>query len=115
MKKLFSALLLTVSITIGFSFTPNYLTTCTAPQNVAITSINGGDISFDWDNCTGGCTEYKVKFYRYEDSYSSGTYLTSNSAFSFSNLPDGTYDFYFATVCDGQASSFIIIEETISN
>jgi hypothetical protein len=115
MKKLFSALLLSVSITIGFSFTPIYFTTCTAPQNVAVTSLNGGNISFDWDDCMGGCTQYLLKYYRQEDSYSSGNHLTSSSTFSFSNLPDGTYDFYFATVCDGQISPFIIVEENISN
>ncbi|MEO1258841.1 MAG: fibronectin type III domain-containing protein [Bacteroidota bacterium] len=91
----------------------NLLIECSAPQNVAATSINAGNISFDWDDCSGGCTEYKVKYHREEDSYSSSEFTTSSSAFSFSNLPDGTYDFYFSTVCGGDASSLIIIEEIV--
>ena len=85
------------------------------PQNVAATSISGGDISFDWDDCTGGCTGYKVKYVWQEDLYASPEFTTSNSSYSFSGLPTGTYDFYFSTVCEGTVSSFIGIEEQIVN
>ena len=115
MKSFFSALFLTVSISIGFAFTEFSTLTCTAPQNVATTLNSGGDISFDWDDCTGSCTEYKVKYVRQGDQYTSSEYTTSVSSFSFTGLTTGTYDFYFYTVCGTQVSPFITIEENILN
>ncbi len=115
MKNYFSALVLFVSLIIGQAFTTTAPLVCNTPQNVSTTSIDQGDISFDWDDCSGGCTEYKLKYYREEDSFGSEEYTASNSSFSFINLPTGSYKFYFATDCSGQISSFIIIEENIVN
>ncbi len=114
MKNYFSAIVLFATLFIGQAFTSPEKVVCNTPQNASTVSINQGDISFDWDDCLGGCTEFKVKYFRENDSYWSSEFNTSISSYSFTGLPSGTYNFYFATVCGGQASSFIIIEETIN-
>jgi len=117
MKKSLIFLLLVLPLAFGFSGLKNDKTTactCSAPSNVELTFQDSGSISFDWDDC--GCfgfTEFKVKYTRAEDHYSSPEYSTGSSNYSFSNLPSGTYDFYFKTVCGSEGSSFIVIEDQI--
>ena len=115
MKRLFSCIIFTLTFIIGYSFHSQLSLECTAPQNVNTASILGGNISFDWDNCTGSCTEYAIYYVREEGSYYSPEFTTSSSDISFSNLEDGTYDFYFVTVCGSERSAAIVIEEFISN
>ena len=111
--KSFFIVFLSFCFTILFAKPADFFKVCASPQNVAVTSLNVGNVSFDWDDCSGGCTEYKVNYTRREDSYTSSDFITANSAISFSSLTDGTYDFYFYTVCGSQTSSFIVVEEII--
>ncbi len=104
---------LTVLLPLFFAFTnpESPETTCPAPANVYVTATSPGSVSFDWDDC--GCTGngYKVKYLRQSDGYNSPEYSTSSSAFTFSGLQAGTYDFIFKTVCGGESSGFVIIED----
>ena len=97
----------------AFGFTaPNQdVTTCDTPSNVQKTASSSGSISFDWD-ATSGAIEYKL-YYVKEGSLPSSYFYTSNTDYTFSSLPAGNYSFYFATVCDGSISSFIVIEDHI--
>ena len=110
---------ITFVLSICFSFfiatTSTSLLECGPPQNVSTTVINAGNISFDWDDCTDGCSEYLVHYTREEDGYVSSEYSTGISAFAFTNLPAGNYDFYFTTVCESGRSAAIIVEEIIAN
>ena len=113
MKKHFSLSIFLFIAIIGFSFTPEKEDSCSTPQNVSVTSIDRGDITFDWDDCIS-CNGYIVKYYHEEGNYWSGNFSTTSSTISFTELPSGNYDFYFATDCGTVISSFIIIEEQIA-
>lgn len=85
--------------------------TCQAP-NATVTGFSSGSVSFSWDGVEGA-TAYKVYYVRKDDNYTSQEYTTGNTSIAFSELPSGTYDFYFATVCGGQTSSFLILSDLI--
>jgi hypothetical protein len=115
MKKI--SILLTIAIFSFFSFNTvdsnvNDLT-CDSPDNVTVRSQTSTSITFDWDACSGGCDGYLV-YYQKHGSSPSGNFSTDDPAITFSNLPAGTYDFYFATKCTGGGiSSFIVIEDQV--
>ncbi|HFA49277.1 MAG TPA: hypothetical protein ENJ95_09695 [Bacteroidetes bacterium] len=110
--------MLTLSGALFFAFTTapektSPVGACAAPANVVVTSNSGGSISFDWDKCEGDCTEFKTWYVSQGQARESSS--GSGSTVSFSNLAAGTYDFYFTTLCGGQTSAAIIIEENIVN
>ncbi|HFA52129.1 MAG TPA: hypothetical protein ENJ95_24190 [Bacteroidetes bacterium] len=84
---------------------------CPSPVNVSVTDQYAGAISFDWEDCVGGCNSYSV-WYETGD-YTSQQYLTNNSDISYSGLSAGTYDFYFVTDCGGAKSDAIVIEDRL--
>ena len=113
MKKTIFLILFAFALTFSFANETEDEVTCNPPANVTTVAQSAGSVSFDWDDCTGGCTEYKVWYVRQDDGYTSNKVTTSASDISFSGLADGTYDFYFATVCAGGVSSIIGVEELI--
>ncbi|MBK8566133.1 MAG: hypothetical protein IPN76_23020 [Saprospiraceae bacterium] len=116
MTKFFLMLLLAAPTFFGFTAANESDLTCPLTTGVFTANKSGGDISFDWNNCSGGCVQYLVKYIRRQDNYQSQEFTTGTSAYSFSNLPSGNYDFYFATDCGGGSTSgWIIIEELIIN
>lgn len=95
----------------GFSTPVAVEATCPAP-NVTITDKDSGFVSFAWD-AVSGASAYKVYYYRSEDNYTSSEFTTGSTSFSFSSLPAGTYDFYFATNCGGVTSGYIVVEDIL--
>lgn len=87
------------------------LGSCPEP-GVSITGASAGSISFAW-NAVTGASGYKIWFVRHSDNYTSPVYRTSNTTYSFSGLPSGTYDFYFQTECDSSESASFVIEEVV--
>ena len=81
--------------------------TCPGP-NVSITSQSSGSISFAWD-AVSGATGYKVWYIR-NGSDGSQEFGTGSTTMSFSNLPSGSYDFYFETVC-AEGGGYVIIDD----
>lgn len=105
---LFSLFLVTVFAMPGVPVRVNPVVvdiSCPAP-NVSITSQSSGSISFAWD-AVSGATGYKVWYVR-NGSDGSQEYGTSSTSFNFSNLPSGSYDFYFETVCSGGGGILIV-------
>lgn len=84
---------------------------CPAPQ-VSVTGLSTGSASFSW-NVVNEASEYVVFYVRQADQYTSQQTYTPNTSITFSGLPTGVYDFYFATVCGSEVSSYIIIEDLI--
>lgn len=115
MKNVFFIFALLVSFFIGAAFVAVPVDNCPSPQNVSVISKIGGNIHFDWEDCSGGCDGYVVKYVRQEDGFASSLLNTDVSSCAFNNLITGTYNFYFAVQCGGQVSSFIIVQETIIN
>ena len=108
---LFNACLLLaflVPVQIGQASEPVTSLLCPGP-NVSITARSSGSVSFAWD-AVSGALSYKVWYHRQEDSYTSGEFTTGGTSISFSDLPTGTYTFYFASVCTGGLSDIIIID-----
>lgn len=95
----------------GFSTPVTTEVTCPAP-NVSITDKTASSVSFAWD-AVSGASVYKVYYYRSEDNYTSSEFTTGSASISFSNLPAGTYDFYFATNCGGVTSEYIVVEDIL--
>ena len=97
----------------SFSFAINYSAfamSCPAPQNVTKVAEDSSSISFDWNNC---CTGQYFQVYYIKDGNQSAVYSTSNSEFNFSNLTEGTYEFYFHSNCGGVLSAPIIVVDDI--
>jgi len=90
-------------------------TTCPSPTNVHVVSKNGGTITFDWNDCGCVLNDYKVKFTRISDSYTSPEYSAGTSDYTYSSLPSGSYVFYFWTECESESSEAIVIEDVIEN
>lgn len=85
--------------------------TCPAP-NVTVTDRTATSIGFAWDSVAGG-TVYKVWYTREEDNYTSSVITTGSHTISFTNLPAGTYTFYFSTVCPGESSTNYVFEDIL--
>lgn len=111
MKKMIFLVLFAMTMALGFA--NEFETTCDAPNNVVVVSKSSGSISFDWDDCSGGCVEYEVRYVRLSDNYVSSWRTASSSNYSFTGLPDGGYEFQFRTVCVGDVSGFIVIEDNV--
>lgn len=82
------------------------------PPNVSISGQSSNSVSFVWDSVLGA-SGYKVWYYRVEDHYTSSETTTGNNSIVYSNLPAGTYIFYFATVCGGETSQPAIVDDLI--
>lgn len=84
---------------------------CPEPTNVQVVAETGSSITFDWDDC--GCATPTYQVYYKRGSYTSAEYTTTDSRFTFSGLSAGNYSFFFYTVCGAEASSMIIIVDTM--
>lgn len=104
-------LLFLVPVASGIAQTHSVEVTCIAPT-VSKTGQTAGSVSFSWD-AVSGATEYVVWYVRKEDNYSSAVMHTSNTSINVSGLSTGTYIFYFATVCGGGTSDYVIIDDII--
>ena len=112
MKKLLFFLALFLPFTFGFSMPEvENLTTCSDPANVSVVSKTSSSISFDWDDCGCGQTEYRV--YYVQGEYVSPESSTTSSSFTYTGLSAGTYSFYFYTVCGAEVSGFVVLEDTL--
>ena len=108
--KLLLLLVFLAPVRAGFSLSPAVKVTCD-PPNVSITDKSSGTVSFAWDPVQYGNT-YKIWYHRSEDDYTSSQTTTGSTTITYSNLPAGTYDFYFMTVC-GEGNSIIVIEDDL--
>lgn len=95
----------------GMATAPISNCSCPAPT-VTIVSHTSGAISFSWD-FIDAATAYEVWYTRSEDSFISQKTNTTNNSIGFSNLPSGTYVFYFTSVCGGETSAIIIADDLI--
>lgn len=95
----------------AFSAATEPAVTCPAP-NVSITEQTLTSIHFAWDQVSGGAV-YKVWYVRQEDNYTSSQISTCSGSISFTNLPAGTYDFHFVTVCTGETSTNYVVEDIL--
>ena len=96
-----------------FSHVETTTTTCPAPTNVQADPIEDGFI-LDWDNCLcSSFDSYKLQYYRHEDSYTSSVYSTGSSTYTFSNLPNGTYDISVWIDCGTEVGEAIVIEDLV--
>jgi hypothetical protein len=113
MKKYFFLLMFALPAAFGFtpSTQPAQDLACSAPTNAHKTFSASGAITFAWD-AMSGAVEYKLYYVKQGGSPSSYFY-TTNTNYAFTGLAAGNYSFYFATVCDGGVSSFIVIEDHI--
>ena len=90
---------------------PVVATTC--PElGVSITSRSGSNISFGWAPVEG-VGSYQISYYCKETNQSSGVVTTGSCSITFTNLPPGTYTFYFNPVCGGGASEYYIIDDIL--
>lgn len=96
----------------GFTATP--VCTCDPPYDLSLTMPISNQASFVWNSNEQGAA-YKVWYYREEDNYTSTERTTSNQYIDYTNLPTGTYTFYFATVCEGGTSQSIVYDDIIIN
>jgi len=86
---------------------------CSCPSpNVTLTSHTFTSVSFSWD-AIDGATAYKVWYFRTGDNYTSQEVTTDGATISFSNLPAGTYTFYFTTTCGEETSQSIILDDLL--
>ncbi len=81
---------------------------CPDPSNVHKSGSGSGYITYDWDDCGCLLNNYKVKYIRKSDGYTSPVYSTSSSNFTFTGLQPGAYTFYFWTDCGGGNISNVI-------
>lgn len=85
---------------------------CTCPEvtNLHKTSETSTSKSYGWN---GSGSEYKVWYYRSEDSYTSSVSTAYSTSYTFSGLTAGHYTFYVQTVCGAEASGFIGVEDVV--
>lgn len=105
------ALVLLMPIIFGFITPETSPTTCPEPQ-VSVTSHTNGAASFSW-GAVSGATAYVVFYVRKGDNYTSQQIHTQSTSMAFTGLAPGSYNFYFATVCAGGVSAFIIVEDLV--
>jgi hypothetical protein len=82
---------------------------CSTPE-ASLVGKSSGTFTFSWGTVTGAFA-YKVYYVRRGDGYTSPVTTTSGNSISFSQLPSGIYDFYFAAVCDEGVSPYIVLED----
>ena len=104
-------LVLLIPIFCGFTNLPVIESTCPEPH-VFTTSQSTGSVSFAW-NAVSENSGYVVFYIRQSDNYTSPQTYTNNTSITYSGLPSGTYNFYFAAVCGSELSEFIIIDDLV--
>lgn len=104
-------LVLLIPIVSGSTNPPVIKSTCPGPQ-VSVTSHSTGSVSFSW-NAVSEASEYVVFYVRQGDNYTSQQIYTGNTSITYSGLPSGTYNFYFAVVCGSELSAIIIIDDLV--
>lgn len=82
------------------------------PPDVQVTTQTYNSVSFAW-NAVLGASAYKVRYYRQGDHYTSSETTTEYNSIVYSNLPAGTYVFYFSTVCGGESSQEVVVDDLI--
>lgn len=85
-------------------------TTCPEPQNVAKTGQTSNSISLAWSPAFTGA-QYRLWYTK--DGVSSSFVYTTNLEYTFSGLTAGNYTVYVQTVCSGESSNYIGIEENV--
>ena len=86
-------------------------TTCPAPD-VSVTEQTASSVTFGW-SAVSGASQYRIWYVRREDNYSSQVTTTGGTSATFSNMPSGTYDFYFQTSCGVEGNSAIIVADLL--
>lgn len=106
------AMLAFIALT-GFHSPTGKEAACNCPSlNVSRTVLSGSSVTFSWvepEEATG----YKIWYIRREDGFSSQDFITAQSSIQFSNLPPGTYVFFFVTLCGEERSETLITEDLI--
>lgn len=90
---------------------PQVSLTCPGP-NVWQSGQGNKSVSFAW-LAVSGADGYRVYFYNKTTNEYSPTYNVGDTNFTALNLADGTYAFYFATVCDEDVSEFVIQDNVV--
>lgn len=90
--------------------------TCDCPSITGLqkTGESSTSVSYSWGSSLAA-TQYKLWFVRQEDSFTSGNYFATGNSYTFSNLPSGTYTFYFVAFCGDVSSGFVGVEEVVAN
>lgn len=104
-------LVLLIPIVSGSAYPSVIESTCPGPQ-VSVTSQSTGSVSFSW-NAESGASEYVVFYIRQDDNHTSQQIYTGNTSITYSGLPSGTYNFYFARICGSELSEIIIIDDLV--
>ncbi len=86
--------------------------TCPVVTSITILEKDSSSVKFKWE-ATSEVDSFKIWFCRIEDGYTSPEEITTNQVINFTNLPVGTYRFYFVSICGGATSSFIIVDDLI--
>lgn len=108
---LFFGLALLAQVGSGFSVPETEDLTC-QPPSVYVTGKSEGTVSYAW-SAVSGSLGYRVYYTRQEDNYTSGFVNTGNTNITFTDLPAGTYDFHFATLCIEGPSSYTIDDDLV--
>lgn len=106
------ALALLTAATSGFIVRPAAGDVSCAPPQATVSDQSSGSVTFTWE-AQASAISYQVYYTREEDNYTSSPVTTGNTYISFTNLPSGTYDFYFRTNCDRESSDYIILDDLI--
>jgi hypothetical protein len=85
---------------------------CPPATNLHATDKSAGSITLAW-NAAEGATSYQVWWVRQSDGQACDPVTTTGTSLTLSGLQPGTYTFWVATQCNGEASSWIGIEDVI--
>jgi hypothetical protein len=100
---------------LGFQPAPEATTcACASVTNVQRVAQVSGSNSYTW-TAVPGASQYKVWYKRLSNGQTSSATFTSNTSFTFTGLAGGEYTFYFATVCIGDESNIIGIDDMTLN
>ncbi|HOY04617.1 MAG TPA: hypothetical protein PLO67_04385 [Saprospiraceae bacterium] len=90
------------------------ITTASCPGITQVEKVyqNYNSRVYEWNKVYEGA-QYRVWYVRQEDGYNSGYFYTYNNSYVFTSLSSGHYTFYFQTICGGESSSYIGIEDVI--
>lgn len=91
---------------------PKVSADCPGASNLQKTGETGNSFTCSWVAAYSGA-QYRVWYVRHDDGYNSGQTYTYSTSHNFTGLAAGHYTFYVQTICEGEVSSFIGIEDTI--
>ncbi len=109
MKKILFFIAFFLPVVFAFSPAASVDASCDTPGNVHKTGSTDASMTFAWD--ASGGTGYKVYYVRRSDGYTSQQWTTTNTSFTFPGLSAGAYSFYFASVCGGEVSGYIVVDD----